>query len=266
DRESKLLGLLTLIPALRNACEVARVLAIFRDREFNLDRNLDRLLVHAHTHAHALDRNLALALDRDFVLNRHFSRSFDLDRNRAIDNAFNRRNVLEHKHTFERNHAIDRVLARTLDLDHHLDHHFDLDLAIALALDLDMTVDRYFPIDRDLEAAPLAELWQAHRRVDRSQWRSPGTQLPMDALSRLLRLAHRHSEESVGFFDKTVKETAIRRKLGRSKSSCRRIAQYYAVRTRTVERLSAWAALYAAREKTGHPGWEGLRIVCETRF
>jgi hypothetical protein len=79
-------------------------------------------------------------------------------------------------------------------------------------------------------------------------------------LNILLSLSFIYSEYNMKHFE-NASVNRKNRPTGISKANCQDIAKYYSNRTQTLARLNAWTALYAAREKQKHPGWEGIRIV-----
>jgi hypothetical protein len=85
----------------------------------------------------------------------------------------------------------------------------------------------------------------------------------MNVLCILLGFAYEHAETSMRTLKNELKNGGIRIQPEISTAECIVSAEYFEARTKTFARLHAWAALYAAREKAGHPGWEGLRIACE---
>jgi hypothetical protein len=83
-------------------------------------------------------------------------------------------------------------------------------------------------------------------------------------LAPLLHFAHEHATRlkalSVRAASKSTIHYALRSK---TKAYFRGIIEYYATRAQVLKRLDTWVALYAARQNRAHPGWEGLRLVCD---
>lgn len=172
--------------------------------------------------------------------------------------------------------SINLKMARDLEVALRRDLNLECARARDLARDLapDCGPGFHFELEPELDGSvglllgpgnQMAELWRVYQYEVRHSERLPGTHLPMKVLGSLLNLARQYSTLAANVVSVAVKARDHRLRIGKTKADCERLAKYCVLRAQSLERLSAWATLYAAREQTRYPGWEGLRIVCDTR-